>query len=257
MNTATNETSNAKGPEVLYGVRETLDPLKWQVAAHTHPHHELLVLMRGHQCTRTKTGELAAGAGEVLFFPAGRVHEEWLVQGESVVKYTLGFNYAAELHDLPPRLSDAKGRITELAEWISSEVPKGHPSEVGIPEPLLHGLVSELKRAAERDGPVLRARARAVLQRDMRQIQSVDGLARALGLSRSHLSRRFVAEVGEPPSEFIRAARLKEARRLLLTTNMAVKEVAAAVGISSEQQLCRLVRKETGMTTRQLRAVSH
>jgi transcriptional regulator GlxA family with amidase domain len=90
----------------------------------------------------------------------------------------------------------------------------------------------------------------------MDRILGVEDLAKALGMSRSHLSRRLLEEAGLCPTAFLREERLKRAKHLLRNTQLAVKEIAATVGISSEQQLCRLIRQECGTTTREYRAAA-
>ncbi len=240
-------------PLLLYAVREELDPTDWYFKEHTHPHHELLIFQKGHQCSTVLGEELVAGPGELFFYPAGTPHEEWLAPEEMVVKYTIGISWDVDLGDLPARVSDGAGRLTEMAEWISSEVPRKGDLDPALPEPLLYGLIGELRRAATRSGNELKSLAHRVVQRDMASIRSVESLAQRLDMSRSYFCRRFVQETGESPSDFLRQQRLGRARSLLRNTTMGVKEIASIVGVSSEQQLCRMIRQECGLTTRDLR----
>ncbi len=59
---------------------------------------------------------------------------------------------------------------------------------------------------------------------------SVGGMAKALGLSREHLSALFQAQYGVPPVRFIREYRLYTAATLLLTTRCSIAEIAAMTG---------------------------
>lgn len=250
------ETAGQAGPVLLYAEKEVLDPSSWQVGEHHHEHHEILIFQRGQQCTRIHGDEMVAGPGEMFLFSKGTPHEEWLVPDAEVVKYTLGFKWDIDLSDLPHRIADGCGRLTELADWIAAEVPRHNGVTTPTLEPLLYGLVGEMRRAAQRTGHELKEKARRVVQREMKAILSVQDLAQSLGMSRSHLSRRFCEETGSSPSDFLREERLRRARFLLRNTDMAVKEVAASVGVSSEQQLCRMVKQFCGMTTRELRQLS-
>jgi AraC family transcriptional regulator, transcriptional activator of pobA len=220
---------------------------------HTHEHHELLIFQKGHQFARVSGEELVAGPGEVLFYPAGTPHEEWLAPEETVVKFTIGFAWNIDLGDVPSRITDTCGRLIELAEWISSEVPNRGDLNPALPEPLLHGMIGELRRAAQRSGNELRNRAYRVVQQNMSEICSVESLAKRLDMSRSYFCRKFIQETGELPSEFLRQQRLQRAHSLLRNTSMGVKEIAARVGVSSEQQLCRMIRVDSGLTTRKIR----
>ncbi|MEL7123652.1 MAG: ATP-binding protein, partial [Bacteroidota bacterium] len=61
----------------------------------------------------------------------------------------------------------------------------------------------------------------------------LNALSKALNLSRSQLGRKLKALTGNSPGIFIRNIRLHEAKRLLLTTDRSVKEIAYDVGFSS------------------------
>ena len=243
----------ANEPKLLYAEKELLDPTTWKVGNHYHPHHELLVFVRGHQHTKLDDEDLVAGSGEVFFFSAGTMHEEWLLPDERVIKYTLGFTWDVDLSAFSNRISDSKGRITELADWISAEAPNKGDIIPPRSEPLIYGLVNELRRAINSGGKELAERARRIIRNNIKDGLSVEELAGNLGMSRSHFSRRFTKETGITPVEFLRQERMDHARFLLRSTDMVVKEIASAVGVPSEQQLCRMLRQSFGMTTRELR----
>lgn len=244
-------------PVLLYAVKETLDPTTWRVGEHHHAHHELLIFQRGQQCTRMGDQEIVASPGEAFFFSAGTPHEEWLIPDSTVVKYTLGFDWDVDLSLLPARLSDSCGRLTEMAEWISAEFEDRGDNHPPIVEPHVYGLVGELRRAANRASADLVSRARAALRREMDCILRVEDLAKVLGMSRSHLSRRLSEEAGICPTTFLREERLRRAKHLLGTTQMGVKEIASTIGVSSEQQLCRMIRQAYGKTTREMRGLTN
>lgn len=62
---------------------------------------------------------------------------------------------------------------------------------------------------------------------------TVDSLAGLCGMSRTAFAERFSATFGEGPIEFLHRARLRLAARLLTTSPMPVKVVAASVGYAS------------------------
>jgi transcriptional regulator GlxA family with amidase domain len=57
------------------------------------------------------------------------------------------------------------------------------------------------------------------------------GIARHVGVSRDHLLRLFHRDTGRTPLGTLRVMRLREAERLLSSTRLSVKEVAARVGV--------------------------
>jgi AraC family transcriptional regulator len=62
---------------------------------------------------------------------------------------------------------------------------------------------------------------------------TIEDLARSARYSRFHLTRMFQQAMGVPPSQFLTSVRIQEAKRLLLSTSLSVKEIAARVGYSS------------------------
>lgn len=62
---------------------------------------------------------------------------------------------------------------------------------------------------------------------------TVEDLARAAGLSRSHFSAQFRRTFGEPPHAYLLTRRLERAAALLRRTDRPVTEICLAVGLTS------------------------
>ena len=79
-------------------------------------------------------------------------------------------------------------------------------------------------------------------------------LARMAYLSKFHFLRLFRLIHGVTPRQFLQRKRLDAALRLLSTTQLTIKEVAASVGFAYESTLLRHVRSRTLLTPRQIRS---
>ena len=77
---------------------------------------------------------------------------------------------------------------------------------------------------------------------------TVANLARQLPITRRSLERRFSAAIGHGIHEEIVLCRLERAKRLLVATDLALKEVALAAGFSSADSLGRTFRRTEGIT---------
>ena len=64
-------------------------------------------------------------------------------------------------------------------------------------------------------------------------------LAQVARLSRSRLYFLFKAETGIAPMQYVRRCRIEEARRLLLTTSLSIKEIRSAVGLLDRSHFTR------------------
>jgi AraC-like DNA-binding protein len=74
----------------------------------------------------------------------------------------------------------------------------------------------------------------------------LDDVARYAGCSPSHLSRRLTRETGRGFRELLLEMRLREGARLLSSTGLGVKEIAACVGYSATSSFDRAFRRAYG-----------
>lgn len=77
---------------------------------------------------------------------------------------------------------------------------------------------------------------------------TVEDLSQAMGMTRGHLYKKFMAITGKGPADFIRTIRLKRACQLLSGSDLQIAEIAYAVGYSSPKIFSRNFKAEYGMT---------
>lgn len=82
---------------------------------------------------------------------------------------------------------------------------------------------------------------------------SVERLMREFQISRNKLYESANEYLGQGIAEYIKNLRLKEARRLLKETDLAVYEIADKVGFNDYNYFCRIFKKEIGMPAKQYR----
>jgi len=75
---------------------------------------------------------------------------------------------------------------------------------------------------------------------------SVELFSRDIGMSRSHLHRKFVGLTGHSPSSFIRTIRMKRAAQLLTKGQLTVSEILFEVGIKSRSYFTKSFREQFG-----------
>jgi AraC-like DNA-binding protein len=73
-------------------------------------------------------------------------------------------------------------------------------------------------------------------------------LAHRVGWSASHFAHRFREHMGMPPLMWLEARRIEQAKRLLLTTSLAMKAIAVATGFRDSQHLARRFHRLVGCT---------
>lgn len=83
---------------------------------------------------------------------------------------------------------------------------------------------------------------------------TVADLARSVGLSEFHFSRRFRISTGTSPHAWLMHARLERAKELLVSTSLPLREVARAVGYGTHAHFSSTFRKAVGMSPSRYRA---
>lgn len=78
-------------------------------------------------------------------------------------------------------------------------------------------------------------------------------LASMVGMSESHFSRTFKAAMGTSPIDWLRRERINQAKRRLIESDDAVKEIAQQVGYSDQFFFSKDFKKMTSLTPTQFR----
>jgi|SRR5689334_14542802 AraC family transcriptional regulator of arabinose operon len=82
----------------------------------------------------------------------------------------------------------------------------------------------------------------------------VADLARAVNLSPSRFTQLFRAETGDSPARYLQARRLEEARALIESSFLSVKEVMARVGFNDPSHFTRSFVRHHGVAPSRLRS---
>lgn len=88
---------------------------------------------------------------------------------------------------------------------------------------------------------------------DFAFLTGIDDLAEELGVTKSHLIRKFSTETGITPGKFLQSVRLEHAKLMLLGRDYSVEAIANMVGYSGANYFCKVFRRETGESPAQYR----
>lgn len=82
---------------------------------------------------------------------------------------------------------------------------------------------------------------------------SLDDVANYVHVSPCYLSRMFSKEVGMPFKKYLVNAKIKHAKKLLLTTTKPVNEIGTEVGYQDTSYFCRIFKNEEGLPPNEFR----
>ncbi|MCD8161554.1 MAG: AraC family transcriptional regulator [Clostridiales bacterium] len=77
---------------------------------------------------------------------------------------------------------------------------------------------------------------------------STSVFAEELGMNAAYLSTHFKKETGKTIGAFIQEEKIREAKRLLLESDLSLAEISSFLNFSSESYFCAVFKKNTGMT---------
>lgn len=123
-----------------------------------------------------------------------------------------------------------------LAQAVAAHLVQHHSTLTrppGVPKP--DGLVDwRLRRLAD------------YIEAELAGDVSLDAMAGQVGLSPLYLARTFKRAFGRPPHTYVTERRIERAKRLLLSTDLPIAEVALATGFADQSHFTEAFRKLVG-----------
>ena len=233
------------GMQPIWVGRVAPDP-HWRTKAHHHPHHEISFVLDGRMMVEAGGRRMDAVAGDVLWYPAGLAHEEWSDSQRPVETHFVAFAGGCALRDDWFKLHDARGRMRQMVRWMYEDGQETGSMARSERAFLLQAILAEMERGSGLDSHPAVLLTRRHVRDHIAEPISLDGLAKAAGLSKFHFLRLYKAETGRSPMRDVRLIRANYARELILGTDLPLKEIAPKAGLGDEYALSRIFRKLFG-----------
>ncbi|MFE6159453.1 AraC family transcriptional regulator [Streptomyces sp. NPDC056486] len=249
------------------GTFDTIGPMSRASFPHRHTFHEIVHVTGGTGRHVVDLARFPLRPPNLCFIAPGQVHHWEDVTGleGSVILFTDDFllDHPADRQalrglgrrswlELPDESAD---RTADLVADLDGEYRAGADGFQSVLRALLHVLVVRSARlpAQQPAPPAPRSRPGTVaaefvtlLGTPEGSLLSVRACAGHLGVCVSYLSEAVKTSTGRTPGELIRQTRVHEAKRLLLRTELSVRQIAARVGFGDPAYFCRFFRRETG-----------
>lgn len=222
-----------------------------------HPHHEILVPVRGvYRCLILKK-EFAVQPGEALFLPSGtenQILDRFLGETVLFLMRWCGSPLAAA----PTSFPDRHGRLPWCCAWLrdltgpaASEDRRDRLARLIVEE--CSGILSGDGQPEDAFGQVHRYIDDNISSDDL----DIDDLRRVINVSRATLYRLFADQTGMTPMRYLRQKRLELAVDLVRRTRLPLSDIAERVGVRSTTHLSTLIARLTGRRPQAWRRESH
>lgn len=241
-------------PPRFLSVVRILPRSDWFTKSHSHPFHELIVVLDGRLGVEICGQTIEASAGEVLWYPQNVNHREWTDPASPVETLCLSFDDPKLGAPTVLHQTDSLGRIEMLAGWLYSE-REAHAflEQSPVGDAFLHAILAEFLRLSENKVPLLITSIRSYMRQRLARKITLAELARFARVSKSHFIRKYKRMTGLSPMQDLRNLRLQAARDLILASNLPLKEIGPRTGLGDEYHLSHVFRKHFKMAPGTLR----
>ncbi len=265
-------TTIAPGEEYPPRLHPELYQIRW-AAGRTLPEYQAIYITRGRGVFESaQTGSLEVSPGTVILLFPGVWHRYRPLIEAGWDEWWVSFNGSIADRLIEQRFFSPEHAVlnTGLNESVLSPyeslLRRLHDEETGYPHLIASDtleILAAVSAAGESEpaeliahGPQdvvavkdrIVAEAMRLIWEQSHRPMTIDGLARQLPVTRRSLERRFQAAVGHGIHEEILRCRLERAKRLLVATELSIKEVATAAGFSTADGLGRTFRRAEGVT---------
>lgn len=213
--------------------------------------------------------EEAATPNRMVVVPSG-VESRWEIDGsrrifiltipDSTARTVLGSASTVQIRNAltplcddsiaDPFLGDLMGQMWACAEG-------GHAADRYMADGILMTLLGALMKKADRFSPETPqiafpkwrlARVVDYVDAHLDQTITIEDLAQAAGISRTHFLRSFRSQTGETPHRWLMKRRLERAKDLLQSTAEDLSQIAIRCGFSSQSHMSTALREAVGLT---------
>ncbi|MFI8932645.1 AraC family transcriptional regulator [Streptomyces sp. NPDC053474] len=250
------------------GTFDTIGPMSRASFPHRHTFHEIVYVTGGTGSHVVDLARFTLRPPHLCFIAPGQVHywdgvrdlegclilftDDFLLEnpGDQETLRRLGRRSWLELSDTEAAWAH------HLVGELDHEYRTGAEGFPSVLQALLHVLVVRAarllapERAVRQAAPARPASVAAdfvtLVDTAETPLWSVRECATRLGVSVSYLNEAVKTAMGRTPGELLRQARAHEAKRLLVRTELTVRQVAHRVGFADPAYFCRFFRRETG-----------
>ena len=225
-------------------------------------HYLIHLVADGHGRLRTGGQEVQLGPGDLFLLRPGQLAEYCASAHDPWEYYWVGFNgaFAAKLVQATPfteqkpfcHASQPQALKEALLNIFNARGPR--PENEAAMVGHLYLFLAELMRQAAESRVHTPSTGSQYVLRAIKYIQfnysheiTIDDIAKTVGVSRSHLYRLFMTNVGQSPIDYLTAYRIGEACSLLKNSRLSIAEIAASVGFSDKFYFSRVFKKTMGM----------
>jgi AraC family transcriptional regulator len=252
-------TSEGHGWSSIYASIQRENPFEGRFEAIAD---DLIVLHRSGpvQTTFASGGHVTSRCipkGSIFFLPAGHACEVGLHGALDTLHIYLRANLVS-VHNVTPLLVERDVVIQHLAQAVERALCENVSNSALFIDPIARALADRVS-AISRSSEPWRVQTAALPEYQLRRLQdfieanldreiTLAAMAGTCGIGTKSFVRAFGATTGKSPYQYVIAARVERAKRLIEQDQEGLAEIALRCGFSHQEHLTRAFRRLTGQT---------
>ena len=252
-------TSEGHGWSSIYASIQRENPFEGRFEAIAD---DLIVLHRSGpvQTTFASGGHVTSRCipkGSIFFLPAGHACEVGLHGALDTLHIYLRANLVS-VHNVTPLLVERDVVIQHLAQAVEQAVCENVSSSDLFIEPIARALADRVS-AISRSSEPWQVQTAGLPDYELRRLNdfieanlegeiTLAAMVSACGIGAKSFVRAFAATTGKSPYQYVIAARVERAKRLIEQDQEGLAEIALRCGFSHQEHLTRAFRRLTGQT---------
>jgi len=195
--------------------------------------------------------------GSIFFLPAGHACEVGLHGALDTLHIYLRANLVS-VHNVTPLLVERDVVIQHLAQAVEQAVCENVSNSDRFIDPIARALADRVS-ALSRSSEPWQVQTAGLPDYELRRLQdfieanlegeiTLAAMASACGIGTKSFVRAFAATTGKSPYQYVIAARVERAKRLIEQDQEGLAEIALRCGFSHQEHLTRAFRRLTGQT---------
>lgn len=221
----------------------------WNFSRHSHSYLELMYFMEGKGDLEVSGTQMSISLFDTVVYPAGWPHQEAASSEKLREIICLWVDLPGLELEAPIQLHDYDNSISTLFQAIyreaKRETPEPYLLEYTI-KLLLTAILRNHSEALSQDG--VPAYVLQYLHTHYTERITLDQLAGLEHISKSYLSRQFKRQTGMTVITYVNRLRIEAAKRLLISSDLSVNEVAYQVGFEAPKYFYRIFHKLTDLS---------
>lgn len=235
--------------------------------AHYHDHYEIYFLAKGSVRYFIGDKVFDLNAGDVVLIAPHIIHKTATLKNQGAERVLIAFTNEFIMYPPGDRIFSCfdalhfkEAPVREIVEKAEKEFLRNDRYCEDLVAGYIREILVKLKRIADENRPEELSPNNSIVQSAVRYISdnfaselTLTQLARSFGLSESHFSRQFKMYTGFGVNEYISTVRVKNAEKMLVTTNLPVTQVAQNCGFNSSSYFAAVFKKIRGLSPGEVR----